>query len=121
MLADRDRGKLRALPMQLVETPDAVILKRGCTEVRIAGEGVKRAVERLFVAFSGDGATADEVSALFAPADRSAIESLIEQMAVRRLLVPADSPGSAERTEESRLDVFYWHFDTNAADVARGL
>ena len=121
MLTDGNRRQLRALPMQLVETPDAVILKRGCTEVRIEGEGVKGAVERLLVAFSGSGATEDDVAALFAPADRPAVESLIKQMAARRLLVPEGSPGSAENTEESRLDVFYWHFNTNASDVARGL
>lgn len=120
MLVDRD-GKLRALPMQLVETPDAVILKRGCTEVRIAGEGVKTAVERLLVAFSGNGATVEDVSASFAAGDRTAIESLIDQMTLRRLLVAAGSPDSAEDLDESNLDVFYWHFDTNAAEVARGL
>src|SRR5438552_3482069 len=103
-----DHQKLRARPLQLVETSDAVILKRGRTEFRIAGEGAKSAVAALLSAF-GDAACVDEVVSSFPEGHRPAIETLIDQLVARRLLMPLSPSEPEEREPEGPLDIFYWH------------
>lgn len=111
--------RLCALPMQLIPMRSAVILRRGATEVRINGERSQEAVETILAAVSGRGATVAEVCERFAERDRPAVTRLLGQLRTRRLLVPADS--SPPAGNDSRLDIFYWHFGQRGADVARSL
>lgn len=110
---------LRALPVQLIETGDGVLLKRGRVETTVGGEGAADVVKAIFVAASGEGATAEEIAALFAAPDRPSVEGLLEHLQERRLLVPAEEAAVGEEpTDESPADVFYWHFGSTTAEVA---
>lgn len=120
--------RLRALPIQLIPIPSAVILRRGGTEVRIGGERALEAVEKVLAAVSGGGATAADVCEQFAEPDRPAIKHLLGELCTRRLLVPVDLltetvPGADILTPagDGRLDIFYWHFGQRGADVVRSL
>jgi len=121
--------RLRALAVQLIPMRSAVILRRGATEVRIDGERAREAVETVLAAVSGQGATVAEVCERFAESDRPEVTRLLGELRTRRLLVPTGSPtgttagddSSDTSVEDSRLDIFYWHFGQRAADVARSL
>jgi bacteriocin biosynthesis cyclodehydratase domain-containing protein len=115
-----DHQKLRARPLQLVETSNGVILKRGRTEFRISGEGAKSAITTLLSAFA-DAACVDEVVSSVPEAHQPAVETLINQLVARRLLMPLSPSEPEQREPEGPLDIFYWHFDTTAAEVERQL
>ena len=117
MTAEPSPKQLRSLPVQLIEFDGGVVLKRGCTEVRIGGDGVAHAVQLLLTATSNHGATRQEICQLFAPAEHSAIEHLIDELVARRLLVYCSAGEPLEEGLESSLDVFYWHFDARAPEV----
>ncbi len=107
--------RLRALPVQLIETEGGVILKRGCVEIKIAGDRALEAVGILLDALT-PGSSVEEVLPRFAGPDRPTIERLIRQLETRNLVIPigaAAPPPSAE----SHLDVFYWHFGTTTDEV----
>lgn len=112
---------LRVLPVQLVDHPDGVILKRGCTELKVSGEGAKGVVETILGAMTEKGATCEELCAQFPSAAQATVLQLVEQLVARRILVPADAPNSASHEVESSLDIFYWHFDHSAESVVSEL
>jgi bacteriocin biosynthesis cyclodehydratase domain-containing protein len=112
---DLEEERLRAVLVQLVEVPDGVLLKRGCAEMNVEGDGAKEIVELLLGRAAGAPATRDELlDGVPAPA-REAVADLVDQLRQRRILIAADE--SAEDVPEGPVDVFYWHFGARAADV----
>lgn len=112
--------RLKAVRFQCIETNDAVVLKRGCTEIKISGAGAGQAVKALLAAAAGQGATREEMRLLFAAPQRPVVDRLIEQLLARRLLV-ANSTADSPPGVETCLDVFYWHFEESAARVIERL
>ena len=108
---------LRALPAQLIEIPDGVVLKRGASEIRIAGEGARETV-RILYGLTAEGATRDEVREAFAVPAWPGVAELIEQLSSRRFLVAGNGSSQPQPTVEDNADVFYWQFGTTAVDVA---
>src|SRR2546423_1707982 len=100
--------KLKAPAIQIIETGNGVILKRGCTEFKIAGEGAAEAIKKIMTV-AGRGTTKEEIYDLFDPEAASVIERLSEELIDRRLLLPCDEKDSAT-TSESNADIFYWNF-----------
>jgi bacteriocin biosynthesis cyclodehydratase domain-containing protein len=113
--------RLKALAVHVIETDDGVIVKRGCTELKIGGEGAAEAVRKVLAATSNGGATCAEICRLFVPTPAPLVRQLIEQLLTRHLLVPVEQMESAVKGPESSLDVFYWHFGANAAQAAERL
>lgn len=111
-------GKLKLLPLQVIELPEGIVLKRGCTEFKVVGDGAATGMHRILSALSENGATAETLCQLFAEPDRKWVENLIEKLMTRQLLVPAEANGSATAKEsESHLDIFYWHFNVLTPDI----
>jgi bacteriocin biosynthesis cyclodehydratase domain-containing protein len=111
--------KLKALPVQLIEVDGGVIVRRGCTQVKITGEGAAEVVELVLnAAFTEGGVTPDEVSGIVAAPARESVLDLVEQLRLRRILVPTDGKELPPPERESELEVFYWHFGAHPADVA---
>ncbi len=117
MRMDLSPEKWRALPIQLIEIPNGLVLKRGRVEVKILGDGIANVLELLLETASGTGATEAELLALFAAPDQANIESLIQHLISRRLLVPvsADTPSATDL--ESPESVFYWHFGRTEEEI----
>jgi bacteriocin biosynthesis cyclodehydratase domain-containing protein len=110
--------KLKAPAIQVIETVDGVILKRGCTEFKIAGEGAAEAVKKILAVAGNGGATREEIRELFEPEAGPIIEKLSQQLLDRRLLVPCEEePGNPE----THLDIFYWHFGEKTKRVTECL
>lgn len=113
--------KLRALPVQLIETLDGIILKRGCAEIKLTGEGIAAAVHRVLWAATNADVTSEEICEQFSLPARTKVHKLIEQLVERRLLVPAANAEFSCGEAESNLDVFYWHFGQSSAVVSERL
>lgn len=101
--------KIRMLPVQWISTSDGVVLVRGCTEVRIAGERAAAAAQVVLGAAAGEGVTREELRELFAAPDRPAIDTLVEQLLARNILVAGDGLPAPNRPETNQ-EIFYWHF-----------
>jgi thiazole/oxazole-forming peptide maturase SagC family component len=110
--------KFRALPVQLIDDNDGIVLKRGCTELKIIGEGAGDAVRTVLSILFNGGATSDEIANHFAGPDRDTIRQLLDQLIAKRLVVIADSN---DTFDESSLDIFYWHFGTTEANMTNHL
>lgn len=110
---NRDVGqeKIRALPLQFIQVDGSVVLKRGCTEVRIGGENVAEAIKIILAATSNHGLSKQELYGLFDDEARPSIERLVDELLARRLLVQQTEDQLVGEEPESELDVFYWHFD----------
>lgn len=107
---------LRTLPTQILKLDCAVVLRRGCTEVKLEGEGIEEAIELIFDRAAGEGATREQLAELFHPEAKKAIEGLISELMRRGLLMSGDEPSLVENGE-SPSDVFYWQFGTTARRV----
>jgi molybdopterin-synthase adenylyltransferase len=121
MRMDLSPGRLRALPVQVVEIDDGVVLKRGCVETSVRGKGAVDAVQRLLQATSGGGMDAASLRNLFADDEHTDLDALIEHLRRRGLLVSDSIDSGAVLSSETPVDVFYWHFGVQEADAARTL
>lgn len=110
--------KLKAPVVQVIETGDGVVLKRGCTEFKIAGAGAAEAVKKILAVAGNGGASREEIRDLFEPEAGPIIERLSEQLLGRRLLVPCEEETGSP---ESNLDIFYWHFGEQTSRVTERL
>lgn len=112
--------RLKALRVQLIETRDGVILKRGRAEVKIGGDRAAEVVQ-VVLTTAAKGATRDEIGDQFVVPDRPAVDGLVRELEARRILVSADDQEPAPAAEESSLDLFYWSFGRRAEEVAERL
>jgi bacteriocin biosynthesis cyclodehydratase domain-containing protein len=117
-------GKLKALPLQMIEVKEGVILRRGRLQVKVGGAGAASAVQRVLEAAASPGATIEEICANFAAADREQVEKMVQFLSARRFLEKTDSQEEASREPdepETPLDIFYWHFGLHANVAAEKL
>lgn len=108
---------LRAVPVQVVDHPEGVVLKRGCTEFKVMGKEARSVVNAILAAFTSEARTIEEGCGLF-PADcRAAVEQLVKKFVERRILIGASETPAAPGALESHLDIFYWDLGTDRASV----
>lgn len=107
--------------MQVIETPEGVILKRGANEVMVAGANAGTAVRMVLDATAGSGATLEHIRSLFARSTGPQVDALVNNLLRRRLLVPMDKETDPSKGRESNLDIFFWHFDASAEQVMERL
>jgi len=108
---------LRALPAQLIETDQGVILKRGVTTVSVTGDGAYGVVQRVLAA-TEHGATREEIRQFFALPDHQAVDALVEQLVARRILVPDGEQWAPGGQSESSLELFWWNFGRRPEPMA---
>ncbi len=109
-----------ALPFQLIERENAVVLRRGRVQLLVSGDRALETVQTLAEALAGDGATIADVCGRFAAPDRPAVVELIDQLSLRKFVVPAGSD-LIPVDREGPLDLFYWHVGVSTAEVTRRL
>src|SRR5262249_4390513 len=118
MVVDGPLQKLRALPAQFIETDEGIVLKRGATAISIGGDRAAAIVHRVLAA-AEDGATREEILLLVAQPDREAVDSLVEHLVVRGILIGDGQEAGSFSSPESSLDVFYWNFGSRPELVAQ--
>ena len=110
--------KLRALPVQFIEClHPGVVLKRGCTELRISGDKAVEVIQYVMRAATGRTVTPKEMCDGFAAPVRQRLHELIELLVDKRILIADDTAPSVEDEPESSLEIFYWHFGESAQKV----
>lgn len=113
--------KIHALAMQVIESPDGLIIKRGANEVIVTGVNAATAVQMVLNATSNGGATHEHIRSLFARAAGTQVDVLIKNLIGRRLLIATDADANFPNGRENNLDVFFWHFDMSAKEVIERL
>jgi len=112
--------KLKALPIQILRLKDGLLLKRGCTEIKVPEDSIEIVAHILNLA-EEKGVTREEISNQFGTDKRQTAESLIDLLLARGLLVPSELTESTLKVPESSLDIFYWHFGASADQVTTRL
>jgi len=107
---------IRALPAQLIELSeeDAVIIRRGLTQVKVCGAGACAIASALYSRGTGS-LTEAQLLATFSEHEKLAAKELLTSLLSRRMFVAIPIYISCET--ESPLDIFYWHFDYVAPDL----
>lgn len=113
--------KLHSQPIHIIEIENGVLLKRGCTEVRIGGDGITQIVRIILTATANGGATLEDICSLFVPTHRPVVKQLVEALLQRRLLVLDGTSTPLMGHTESPLDLFYWHFDVQTEQINQRL
>jgi thiazole/oxazole-forming peptide maturase SagC family component len=112
--------RLVSLPVQIVETSEGVILRRGVREFRIPGKAAVSIVHTLFTAFS-HGKDPTEVLEDFSVPNRPAVASLIEKLREWSLLTPGTESPASLGQPESHLEIFCWNFGRTAQLISEHL
>jgi molybdopterin-synthase adenylyltransferase len=120
MKLELSSDKLRPVAINLIEMPDATIIKRGRIEIKVAGEEAGKVINMIFVA-AQDGATREQILSIFSPPERPAVESLLEHLVARNILVAEGESEPTAAACENEVDIFYWHFGAQTATVRRRL
>jgi Dinucleotide-utilizing enzymes involved in molybdopterin and thiamine biosynthesis family 2 len=103
-------GQLIALPVRLIDIDEGILIKRGCVEVVIYGKGAVQITETIFSILRNKVCSKEEVLNNFPDEQRREIESLIDALMARKILLPAHSPLISSIEHEEPIDVFHWHF-----------
>ncbi len=112
---------LRAVPVQVVDHPEGVVLKRGCTEFKVMGKEARPVVNAILAAFTQEPRTIEDACGLFPAEFRAPVEQLVKKLVERRILIAAtDAPGATPHLE-SHLDIFYWDLGTDRSAVSARL
>lgn len=120
-MGGREYQRLSALPVQLIEIDNSVILKRGSTELRIKGEGSSQVIRQILWITATRKPTSQEICEFFSQPERSNISDLIQQLVERRILIPIEESATDCITNETHLDIFYWHFGESQQTVSKKL
>jgi bacteriocin biosynthesis cyclodehydratase domain-containing protein len=112
--------KLFAVPVSLVETTEGVIVKRGRTAIKVGGEEAARVLSAVLGAAS-KGVSREQILGLFVLEERETVESLVDHLVGRRILVSEGESADEGQGAESPLDVFYWQFGTQTKQIRERL
>jgi bacteriocin biosynthesis cyclodehydratase domain-containing protein len=110
--------KLTLQRLQMIETREGMLLKRGRAVVKIKGAESSQIVQALLAIASEGPATRQELCEPFPAELRPSVEQLIDALEVRRLLTDAEHVDDPLGTEEP-IDVFFWHFEKRTDQVCR--
>ncbi|OYY69355.1 TOMM precursor leader peptide-binding protein [Sphingomonas sp. 28-63-12] len=118
-LAPAAAEPLVLLDVQAAPFDTGYVLKRGITRVFLEAAGLEAVLAVLAdLARREGGATAAELIAAVDEGDRPIMESLIEALKSRRLLVSvADGADNSAEADDRHESVFYWNYGTSPAAV----
>ena len=71
---------LRAVPVQVVDHPEGVVLKRGCTEFKVMGKEARPVVNAILAAFTQEPRTIEDACGLFPAEFRAPVEQLVKKL-----------------------------------------
>jgi bacteriocin biosynthesis cyclodehydratase domain-containing protein len=108
-----------ALPVQIVDLPDGILVRRGATQLRIAGSGLRLIIELIFALACAEGTSKAEIRELVLPRfpdlTAAALETLFDSLTASRLLqAPGDDAAGRPGDANPSISVFRW--DCGVAD-----
>lgn len=115
--------KLKILPFQIIENKAGVILKRGVSSFVIDGACALTIMRLINNNLEKDCVTKEELLELFIENERTSVSRLLDNLIKRGFIKVLNSTDdiACELKKEYPQDVFYWHFNTHQAEVARKL
>ena len=113
-------GKIKSFPLQFIEMNNELILKRGCSEIRISGENSIEVIRLILREVSQEGSV-EKILEMFTPSEKPQIEKLLEELIARRFLKVTETCTPQENVNESSLDIFYWNFGTTSLQVSQDI
>lgn len=113
--------KLVALPVQVIEIPDGVVLKRGASKVIIRGAKAADSIRIVLDATRGDGAFVGKLRRLLTRSVGKQADSIISNLQHRRLLVPTSKKTRSTNGQEDIMDSLYWQFGGTTGEVRQRL
>lgn len=102
-----------ALPVQIVDLPDGVLVRRGATQLHIAGSGMRLVIDLIFALACADGTSKAEISDLVLPRFPDLTElnlsTLFNNLISSRLLQPrAAAAASSGADGDPSIQIFRW-------------
>jgi molybdopterin-synthase adenylyltransferase len=116
---DTPRPRLTLRRLQLIETDNGILLKRGRVVVKIEGEESADVARALLVVAADTDGTKEELCERFPAPMRPSVDQLIDALRARRLFTDASRPDELESRPEQPVDIFYWHFGKSSTEVER--
>ena len=113
---DAAGARLKVLPVQVVETDDGVLLRRGTTQVRLTGTGVFDVLYEVLNRLQPPGTDRASLLETVAGPERTKLAAVLDLLVARRLVVPASSTADAPPADGAEA-VFFWDFGLHAADI----
>ncbi len=107
---------LGQFPTELISCGDDTIIKRGSIEIRIVGSGSREVVQKLIARVAEGSPTYGELCESFDSSERKPVSLLLDHLLERRIFFDA-AAGAPRASEETSLDVYYWHFGATASSV----
>ncbi|WP_109106239.1 TOMM precursor leader peptide-binding protein [Azospirillum sp. TSO35-2] len=99
----------KALTVQLLDVSDGVLLKRGCTEIKIAGSNIRSTVATLLEKFSEPHSPSSVIEST-PPSERESAVELIIYLCKRNILMPAAEINALGADDIN--GIFLWNFGT---------
>lgn len=99
-----------SLPCAMKETPDGVILRRGRTSIEVGGAGAAAIVGAVLRLTADTPVRLRDILEGFAEPERPAIKDFLQELLLRRLMVPAEGADTAQGVETPD-GIFFWQFD----------
>jgi hypothetical protein len=119
MMSSKER--FFALPVQMIEVSDGIVLKRGGSEFLISGTNAAHAVKLVWKTATAHGISLPRLRRCFDRAAGPEVDALLKNLVERRLLVPTDNQTCPLSAHEDNLDSFYWNFGQSAKQVGQTL
>ncbi|MCC5905703.1 MAG: hypothetical protein JJU13_05840 [Balneolaceae bacterium] len=110
--------KLKALPFQVVEMEDELLLKRGLSTMVIPDKSAMVVIRVIQKALAKKPYTAEELAGLFAANTRELILNFIEHLLKKRFVVYENGCPAVPAESETPQDIFYWHFNKYQDEIA---
>lgn len=104
-------GRICSVPAQIVDIHNGIVLKRGCSEVKITGPDARRTVQAVLAATCDGGATLKEIETSLPDFSKPQVKALVTRLLERGFLVRQGETTGSAHSAESHLDIFFWHFD----------
>ncbi len=110
---------VKALPFQVIDFPEGVILKRGFEKIVVNGSGALQKVLIILSFTSGRTASLEEICNQFAVPDRDGVEALIKDLLERSFLIHADQ--NLVGSNGNQFDIFLEQFKLSQKNLVEKL
>ncbi|MBD3628755.1 hypothetical protein [Cyclobacterium sp.] len=110
--------KLKALPFQVIELEDRVVLKRGLSSMSIPDKSVLLIIKVIQKALIQSPKTVNELAGLFTGSIHNLITNFVRHLIDKKFIVDVNDTNTYPHDKETPQDVFYWHFNAHQTQVS---
>ncbi len=115
-----DEGSLvGSFPTQVISLDDGVLLRRGCTEVKISGEprDLFFTLQTIFELTEKQDVSLSSLLDHPYPYDTNQVLTLIQDLVTKKFLFLGKGNSKSHSQRENHEDVFFWHFGISGKKV----